>query len=304
MDASRTSTASPPGAVPRASFAGSPVLRMVRSVYPVFATLAPTLAARTALSLFLTPQRHKTPAWEREHLATARQAELKVGDRVFRTYAWGEGSRTIVMCHSWAGRGTQLGAFVSELTRRGFRVVAFDAPAHGASAGRQTDMMEYSAAVAEVVTHFAPVHGLLGHSFGAGNALFSWRRFRFPVERVALIGCFSNAIWVTERFGELVGIPQPTIAAMRSALERRHGGELRWDSLDIGEMAREFPGQVLAVHDRDDAEIPYFHAERLLAASGRPAGSLLTTSGLGHRRIVRDPGVVKAVADFFSGSAA
>jgi alpha-beta hydrolase superfamily lysophospholipase len=208
------------------------------------------------------------------------------------------------MCHSWGGRATQLAAFVPELTKRGFRVVAFDAPAHGASEGRQTDMMEYSSAVAEVARHFAPVHGLIGHSFGAGNALFSWRRFHFPVERVALIGCFSNAVWITERFGELVGIPQPVIAAMRATLERRHGGELRWDSLDIGEMAREFPGAILAVHDRDDAEIPYFHAEQVLSTSGRPASSLVTTSGLGHRRIVRDAGVVKAVGEFFANGEA
>ncbi|CDN89749.1 MULTISPECIES: alpha/beta hydrolase [Hydrogenophaga] len=302
MDATSTGASAPAPA--RTGYAESPLLRMTRGVYPLFATLAPGLASRAALRLFLTPRRHKTPAWERTHLESARPATLKVGKRAFKAYAWGDGPRTIVMCHSWGGRGSQLGAFVPELTQRGFRVVAFDAPAHGASEGRQTDMMEYSSAVAAVVLHFGPVYGLLGHSFGAGNALFSWRRFRFPVERVALVGCFSNAIWITERFGELVGIPQKTIAAMRSRLERRHQGELQWESLVIGEMAREFPGPLMAVHDRDDAEIPYFHAERLLKASGRAADCLLTTSGLGHRRIVRDAAVVKAVGGFFSGAVA
>jgi len=281
-------------------FAEKPAFRVVRLLFPFLSAVAPGLAARVALRLFLTPQRYEMPLWERPHFQSARMGTLKAYGKAFKTYAWGAGARTIVLCHSWGGRGTQLGSFVPPLLRRGFRVVAFDAPAHGASDGGQTDMMEYSSAVAEVVSHFGPVHGLLGHSFGAGSALLAWQRFGFEVERVALVGCFSNAVWVTERFGEMLGIPARTVVAMRRLLEERHRGELDWGSLVIGEMARAFPGELMLVHDRSDFEIPYFHAEHVLAASGRTADAVLTTTGLGHRRIVRNKTVIDTVGEFFA----
>ena len=241
--------------------------------------------------------------WERPFAERAIMGTLAAHDKPFTTYTWGSGERTIVMCHSWGGRASQLGNFIEPMTAAGFRVVGFDAPAHGASAGKQTDMMVYSAAINAVVTHFGPVHGILGHSFGAGNSLFAWNRFGFDVPRMALIGCFSNATWVTERFGEILGISKAILANMRSALEQRYEGKLNWDSIDIGKFAHSFPGDLLMVHDRDDHEIPYFHAEKIMATAVRPGVSLMSTSGLGHRRILRDRLVIAQVTEFFGAAA-
>jgi len=288
------------GASTRGGFADKPVAKFARSLFPAFARLAPNAAANLALKLFLSPPRVKTPSWERPFIESSAPGELTVHGRPFRTYSWGNGSRTIVMCHSWGGRATQLGNFIKPLNDAGFRVVGFDAPAHGSSKGKQTDMMEYSAAVNEVVANFGPVHGVLGHSFGAGNALFSWERFGFDVPRMALIGCFSNATWVTERFGEILGIPNSVMREMRATLETRYGGELNWASLDICKFAQKFQGDLLMVHDRDDNEIPHFHAERIVETAARPGVTLMSTRKQGHRRILRDQQVVARVTEFFS----
>lgn len=292
-----------PGASARGGFADKPVAKFARSLFPIFAKLAPDAAANLALKLFLSPPRVKTPSWERPFAERATIGTLSVYDRPFRTYTWGSGERTIVICHSWGGRSSQLGNFIEPIVAKGFRVVGFDAPAHGASSGKQTDMMEYSAAINAVVTHFGPVHGILGHSFGAGNSLFAWDRFGFTVPRMALIGCFSNATWVTDRFGEILGIPKRVLVEMRAALERRYEGKLNWASLDIGRFARSFPGELLMVHDRDDHEIPYYHAEKIVAMAARPGVTLVSTSGQGHRRILRDQQVIAHVTDFFGAAA-
>ena len=47
------------------------------------------------------------------------------------------------------------------------------------------------------------------------------------------------------------------------------------------------------IHDQDDREVPLPHGERLAAAW--PGARLVTTTGLGHRRILRDPAVLDAV---------
>jgi pimeloyl-ACP methyl ester carboxylesterase len=268
----------------------------------MFAKLSSDKAANFALKLFLSPPRVKVPGWERQFAESATIDRLLVHDKSFITYTWGRGDRKIVMCHSWGGRSTQLGNFIEPMTAAGFQVVGFDAPAHGASAGKQTDMMEYSAAINAVITHFGQVHGILGHSFGAANSLFAWDRFGFNVPRMALIGCFSNATWVTDRFGEILGIPKAVLVKMRAELEQRYEGKLNWASLDIGTFAQRFPGELLIFHDRDDQEIPYFHAEKIMATAARHGVSLVSTSGQGHRRILRDRQVITRVVDFFGAA--
>ena len=292
----------PSGASAPGGFANKPLAKFARSLFPLLARLTPDLAAHFALKLFLSPPRVKTPGWERSFAESATIGTLIVNGKPFRTYTWGSGDRTVVMCHSWGGRSSQLGKFIEPMNATGFRVVGFDAPAHGGSTGKQTDMMEYSAAVHAVVTHFGPVHGILGHSFGAGNSLFAWDRFGFNVPRMALIGCFSNATWVTDRFGEILGIPKAVLVKMRTELERRYEGKLNWASLDIGTFAQRFPGELLMVHDRDDQEIPYHHVEKIIATAARPDVALMSTSGQGHRRILRDRQVIARVTEFFNAS--
>ena len=55
---------------------------------------------------------------------------------------------------------------------------------------------------------------------------------------------------------------------------------------------------ILLVHDRSDAEIPFSHAELLQRASN--GAELLATDGLGHRRILRDPTVIRQAVQFVS----
>ena len=52
------------------------------------------------------------------------------------------------------------------------------------------------------------------------------------------------------------------------------------------------------VHDQDDAEVRW--AEGAAIAAAWPGAELLTTRGLGHRRILRDPAVVAHVTDFIA----
>jgi pimeloyl-ACP methyl ester carboxylesterase len=60
-------------------------------------------------------------------------------------------------------------------------------------------------------------------------------------------------------------------------------------------MAAALAAPLLVMHDRDDPTVPW--AEGAAIASAWRGAELVTTSGLGHRDIVRDPDVVaRAVA--------
>jgi predicted esterase len=278
-------------------FANKPAMGALRALFPMLSLLAPGLATKMSLRIFLTPQRFKTPAWEQEHQDTAKRSSISVGDHRIATYSWGQGGRKILLCHSWGGRGTQLASFIQPLLERGFTVMTFDAPAHGRSTGKRTDMMEYSSTIHEMVKRHGEFDAIIGHSFGAGNTMLSKHLYGFDVKRIVLIGCFAHGAWVTERFGEVLNIPSRIIARMRGLLEKKYQGRLKWDELDIVNMVDKETSQVMLVHDRDDKEIPYFNAMRFLKIC-RKKVAFVDSDKLGHRRILRDSRVIGEVCNF------
>ena len=58
----------------------------------------------------------------------------------------------------------------------------------------------------------------------------------------------------------------------------------------------------LVVHDHDDTTVPYGASQTLMQALSD--ARLHSTSGLGHRRVLKDPGVIRAVADFIGPASA
>ena len=60
----------------------------------------------------------------------------------------------------------------------------------------------------------------------------------------------------------------------------------------------ELPIAALVVHDSDDMEVPWTNGADVAAAW--PGAELVTTQGLGHRRILRDAGIVARVTAFLA----
>jgi len=280
----------------RVGFADHPGISVLRILFPVLAKLAPTMAAKIALKIFLTPPRHKEPTWEAHFSALATRTTILAESQQIVVYSWGGSHKNILLCHAWGGRGTQLAKFIEPLVLAGYRVVAFDAPGHGRSSGKRTDMMEYSATIQALDQHFSGFDALIAHSFGAGNAVFAVSRFRLQTAKIVLIGCFSHGKWIIQRFGDILNIPSKIVANMCLSLERKYNGQLHWDKLDIVEMLQKCRIPALVVHDKDDREIPYEHAEKFRRIEQHIW--FHDTRKLGHRRIIQNPLVIDRVVAF------
>ena len=262
--------------------------------------VAPGAAAWAAERLFLTPPRHHAPGRERDLLARARPGTVRVDGRRLATWTWGAGPR-ILLVHGWGGRGAQLGAFVEPLVASGFSVAWFDGPAHGASEGRLATIPEMAAALRGVVAALGPVRGIIAHSGGAvvsGWAVRRWLLDGFVdlPEAIALIAPPADFRGYLERFAEACGLT----AGARDRLDRRLTARVGVppEALDLSRFAVDLPVAALVVHDREDAEVRW--AEGAAIAEAWPEAELVTTQGLGHRRILRDPAVVARVTAFLA----
>lgn len=255
---------------------------------------SPGIAARVAEQLFITPTRHRRPrresAWER----TATPISIETPDRPLAAWAWGDGPRTILLVHGWAGRGLQLGAFAAPLVEAGFRVVAFDGPAHGSSPGRQSNLFRHTAGLVAVARAAGPVHGVIAHSLGTTAVLLAISRGELSPGRFVAISPMGDTRSMAAQFGSITGFSPDVVAAMRTRLENRF--DFRWDDIEPRRLALGVGADTLIIHDRDDRELPVADVNGL--AKSLPRAEIVLTNGLGHHRILRDVGVVDRATRF------
>jgi pimeloyl-ACP methyl ester carboxylesterase len=274
------------------------VMPVVRVANRVLSRLAPETAAGLAERLFLTPPRPRRPEAEIALLATARARPMRVGSRRVEVWTWGSGP-AVLLVHGWGGRGAQLGRFVQPLEARGFSVVTFDAPGHGAADDGQMTIPEMVAAIKAVAASAGPLAGLVGHSMGAAaSALAIYEGLE--VGAAVFVAPAADLLDAASRFTETLGFSRPVGEAMRRRIERRVGRP--WSSFDVAALAPALRTPLLVVHDRGDAEVAWQHG--LAIARAWRGAELLMTDGLGHRRILKDADVVAAAVAFVAARAA
>ena len=277
-------------------------VRLTRAALQTAYVVSEDLGTRFAERLFTTPRRHTRPDRERAVLASARELSIEVTLRAPRwnnariavaAWSWGSGPVALLV-HGWEGRGSQLGSFVEPLVAAGMTVVAFDAPGHGDSPDHRLYLTDLADTVADVAAAVGPLHAIVAHSFGAAAVLLAYQRASLSAPRNIFV---SPNVLIDEalvRFAHLVGLDTDDRTALEARLAEQTGVGIA--DLALPRLAATRDDALLVLHDIDDAEVPLRHGERL--ATTWPNATLRTTSGLGHRRILRDADVLARTTAF------
>ena len=259
--------------------------------------LFPELAGALAERLFLTPPRPRDAAATALDLLDARSGVVEHKGRSIVTWRWGSrDAPAVLLAHGWGGNAAQMRGFVFPLLSAGFRVIAFDQPAHGVSEGKLTGLPDFADVLAEVAWHHGGVAGVVAHSMGgAATAIAVARGLR--VGRVVTVGASLDVSFYSQQFARWYWMPQRALAAMQAAVEERFG--VPWSELEMTRLAPRINAPALMIHDRNDRLIPWRQGATF--ARRWPGARLLSTRGLGHRRILQDEGVISAAAQFIAG---
>lgn len=224
--------------------------------------------------------------------------EVRVDGRTVRGRAYGSGP-LVLLVHGWGGWGMQLAAYVAPLVGSGHRVVLYDALSHGSSdpgpsGARRSSVLELVAGLHAVIeTQGEPV-AVIAHSLGA-MAVADVIKDGLVLERAVLVAPSQHPEHLTFFLADLLGFGPRVRARLVDRVERRVG--MRLGDLDAAAVGRAVPTPpTLVVHDRDDPSTPY--AGGVAIASAWPDATLVTTSGLGHHRVLRDRAVVADVVGF------
>ncbi|MRX43667.1 alpha/beta fold hydrolase [Agromyces kandeliae] len=264
--------------------------------------VSPEASAAAALPLFMhvggrLPVR---PADRAVHDAATRST-IRVRGRDLAAYEWGSGPDTILLVHGWRGRASQFAPIVRELRAEGFRLLAFEAPANGESAGRRTDIRDWLAAIDALQAREGRFHTIIGHSFGAMAARAALADGVAAGGLVAIAGP-SRARFLIDVFTERIGARPSTADALAARFARRILPELAdpWPRFDgaANPLPERMP--LLVVHDRGDREVPASEGIRLHAAHG-DRSRLVLTDGAGHNRVLGADATLDAVTAFVTG---
>jgi pimeloyl-ACP methyl ester carboxylesterase len=266
----------------------------MRAAFRAVGVVAPGVAARWAEELFCRPPRQEARPREESFLGTGRRFTVTSGPHSLAVWEWGSGP-PVVLVHGWGSRSGRFSVIAPALVEAGRRVIVFDAPAHGASTGYRASLVEFAQALRSVADAVGPVDGLVGHSLGGAAIAVALAR-GLRGSRAVLIAPPADPAGFSHRFAQFLAIPPRAREAMQRNLETRF--DTPWTDLHIPTLAARMRLPLLVLHDADDPDVAWTDGDAI--ARAWPGAELVTTSGLGHRAIVRDAGVVRRVVEFLT----
>ena len=270
-------------------------LRFVRWIFPKLEKYSPPLAIRLFVQLFFTPLHYGFPDKEIAWIIKSNKKKLVCAGKNIWVYSWGDESKPIVLfVHGWAGRGTQFRYFFPELIKAGYRVIAFDGPAHGKSDGKRTTIIEFVEALKKIVDVFGKPQAVICHSFG-GVATLMGIVNGLDVRRQINIGSPSIGNEIIKTFLKAVNGSWSTGESFRNYMVKKYGHS--FDEFSGEHFIRQINDlDLLLIHDEKDKEVPMIHANRVKELY--PNAILHRTSGLGHTRILKDEVVIQTCLKF------
>ena len=166
-------------------------------------------AAIKAFTLFCTPRKGKLLPHQKDYLNQFNKEVVSVVDHKIQTYLWKESNGpTVLLCHGWESNAFRWRNLIEKLQAKGFHIISFDAPGHGASSGAHLHVPIYEACTSELIKKYQPKY-VIGHSIGGLALLYSlYKSPQESVEKVVSLGAPSDLEDIMNNYQKLVGFNQ------------------------------------------------------------------------------------------------
>lgn len=253
------------------------------------------LALFIAAKLFTTPITFKTPKRELGMENSAQKKTVKVESigQEIHILSYGFSDKKVLLAHGWSGRRTQLFMIANKLLEKGFMVISFDAPAHGKSTGKKTDLLEYIATIKAIHKEFGPFEAAVGHSFGS-MAIMNTQAEMDCFNTIVTIGSGDKTTDILYNFSNNLGLNATFGNKLITYFEKKW--RLKVDDYATSKAAEKITIPTLIVHDTIDGDV--FVSCAINIRQKLKKGKLLLTNGLGHTKILRNKEVTQRIVEF------
>lgn len=272
-------------------------LKYIRTKFRLLSAISKRKAAEKAFKLFCTPQYHNKK--NLPHIFE--QAEIikfKFMNYTIQGYRWNSSAdKKVLILHGFESSVVNFDRYVKPLIRKGYCVLAFDAPAHGRSSGKEINVLVYKDFIDHIYKQYGPVKNFIAHSLGGlalSLAIENWDHDEsYKIVYIAPAVETETAI---DSFFKFLQMDDCVRDEFEKVIEEKGGYSPAWYS--IGRAAEYIKATVLFFQDKDDDMTPLADVEPIIKANHSNFKFILT-EGLGHRRIYRDNKVSRTIIDFF-----
>jgi pimeloyl-ACP methyl ester carboxylesterase len=196
-------------------------------------------------------------------------------------------TQAVIILHGWGSNAELMLPLALPVHRAGLNVLLFDARNHGGSDGDNfTSLPRFAEDLGAAIQWLKQQHpsrstgiAVLGHSVGAGAALFEATRNR-RIDAVVSIGAFADPAELTERYLARSHLPRFVVELTKRYVEWVIGE--RFATIAPVNSIRRVPCPVLLVHGDQDRTVPIEDARRIAAAADPARVRLLVIAGADH----------------------
>jgi hypothetical protein len=281
--------------------------RYTRAQLNILSLVSQRKSAEKAFRLFITPRKRRKgrlpPIFE-----TGEALSFRLGGHLVRGHRWEpysdalrpsaemEAPRKVLIVHGFESASRVFEHYIAALLKKGYEVVAFDAPGHGLSGGKRLFIPDYVEMLSAVEQSYGPFQSWLAHSLGGLALALSLEDMvsdgRCRLVLVAPLPGISQAFgaWAAE-----LELPGPVVHEVEEYVKEISGHPLDWYSLRrvIGSLKAD----ILYVQDEEDGIVPLAEA-RLIQGDGHANIRFLFTTGLGHKKVYKDREVLDNIVEF------
>ena len=272
-------------------------LRYMQAKFRLLASISKKKTAEKAFELFCTPQFRnlkKLPAIFEE----AEKLNFKFQQFNIVGYRWNKGgSRKALVIHGFESSVINFDKYVNALIKKGYEVLAFDAPAHGRSSGKQVNAIIYKDFIKHIYQNFGPIKSVMAHSFGGLAVSIALAEIKHDENyRLVLIAPATETKTAIDLFFQFLRINDEMVRnEFDQIITRISGYPVSWFS--IRRTIPKIKVKVLWLHDEDDKVTPLKDVFTIKKENHTNI-QFVITKGLGHRRIYRDAEIGKRIVEF------
>jgi pimeloyl-ACP methyl ester carboxylesterase len=272
------------------------LIKYVRTKFALLSAVSRRKAAKAAFHLFCTPQ-HKNTKPLPASFEKSEKLEFRLENDIIRGYRWNHpASKKILILHGFESSVVNFDRYVTPLIKKGYEVLAFDAPAHGKSTGKEVNVLMYKNMIQKIYADYGPIDAFLSHSFGGlAVSLFLENLPHNENIKVVLIAPAMETKTAADHFFKLLNLDEGVRKEFDNYLTGLGGNDPEWYS--ILRASQHIKSQVLFLQDKHDEMTPMSDVKPLMDKN-YPNFQFIISEGLGHRRIYRDNNSVKAILEF------
>lgn len=270
--------------------------------FRIAGNIAPQATLPVLVRFMFLPQKHTLKPPHIECLNKGEQFFVEVHDFMepsktlqMSCYSWGNGSKVVLLVHGWSAKALDYYKMIPVLVEKGYKVVAFDGPAHGQSEGQVTNLVHFKEVIGTLIHRIGTPYAIIGHSMGGGASTYFLIEEAVPIERLVLLATPIISKRFFDQAFDFMKIPQKLRKAMFTSMEKKFGKPVGYYNL----AERKEPikaDKIFVVYDEQDEDIPAEEIKFFLQK--HPEMKSMSTNGVGHNRVMKDKAVIEAVAEF------